>query len=89
MAIAFHDRRNGKVFYHGSDYDFFIGDTVKPGKDGAAWASTNKDVAASYGSRVYKVEPIDDVTRHPGAAKEFGIHYSRTGYQVTGLAGGE
>lgn len=87
MAIPFHDKRDGKVYYHGSDYDFSEGDTVRPGKgDNAAWASTNRDVAASYGATVYKVEPIEDVTRHPGAAKEFGIHYSRTGFRVIGKA---
>jgi hypothetical protein len=74
------------AMYHGSDHAFQVGDTVRPGTDGVAWASTNRDVAAGYGSRVYNVEPISDVTRHSGAAKEFGIHYSSTGYKVTGVS---
>ena len=78
--------RNNKDFYHGSDHVFKEGDSVYPGNDGVAWASTNRDVAAGYGKTVYRVEPVGDVTRHTGAAKEFGIHYSRTGYIVKGQA---
>lgn len=73
------------VLYHGSDYMFKPGETVLPGKDGVAWASTNRSVAAGYGANVYRVQPnADDVVRHPGAAKEFGIYYSKTGYNVQG-----
>ena len=77
------------ALYHGSDHPFQIGDTVRPGTDGVAWSSTNRSVAAEYGNKVYTVKPLGDITRFSGAAKEFGIHYSKVGYQVTGLAGGE
>lgn len=74
------------AMFHGSDHAFNVGDTVLPGKDGFAWASTNRDVAAGYGSKVYTVKPIAQVYRHTGASKEFGIHYSPIGYTVTGTA---
>lgn len=74
-----------KQLFHGSSHVFEVGDTVVPGKDGAAWASTNPSVASSYGSNVYTVDPIGDATKHPGASKESGIHYSTTGYKVTGV----
>lgn len=74
--------RSNSEFYHGTKHVFHPGETVNPGKDGVAWASTNRDVAAGYGPNVYRVEPIADVTRHRGAAKEFGIHYSSAGYKV-------
>lgn len=74
--------RSNQDFYHGTDHNFYPGEQVVPGKDNLAWAATNRDVAAQYGKNVYRVEPIADVTRHRGAAKEFGIHYSSTGYNV-------
>lgn len=80
--------RNAKDFYHGTEADFNPGDLVEPRTDGVAWASTNREVAASYGSKVYHVEPAEDTTRHSGAAKEFGIHHSRIGFRVKGLADG-
>lgn len=73
-----------KILFHGSDHPFEVGDTVRPGKDNLAWASTNPDVAEEYGSTVYRVSPIDDLTKHPGASKESGIHYSKSGYKVLG-----
>ena len=76
--------RNNADFFHGSNHRFQVGDTVVPGADGSAWASTNREVAAGYGSNVYRVEPIEDATPHPGAAKRFGIHYSKQGYKVLG-----
>ena len=75
-----------KGLFHGSEHDFQPGDLVEPRTDGIAWASTNREVAGSYGSKVYRVEPSEDIKRQPGAAKEFGIHNSRTGFRVTGLA---
>ena len=68
--------------FHGSDHEFNEGDMVNPGKDGDAWASTNKSVAAGYGANVYAVEHQGDAVRFPGALKKFGIHSSRTGYKV-------
>jgi hypothetical protein len=77
--------RNLGDFYHGSAHHFKPGDTVEPRSDwGFAWASTNRDVAASYGPRVYRVAPPEDVKRQPGAGKEFGIYNSRTGFTVLG-----
>jgi hypothetical protein len=77
--------RNLGDFYHGSAHHFKPGDMVEPRSyPGIAWASTNRDVAASYGPRVYKVEPPEDVKRQPGAGKEFGIYNSRTGFKVIG-----
>lgn len=77
-----------KGLFHGTDADLNPGDTVEPRTDGLAWASTNREVAASYGSKVYHVEPSEDIKRQPGAAKEFGIHNSRIGFKVKGLADG-
>ena len=74
--------RNNQDFYHGTSHVFHPGETVVPGNDNLAWSSTNRDVAAQYGPNVYRVEPIADVTKHRGAKKEFGIHYSSTGYKV-------
>jgi hypothetical protein len=84
--------RNNADFFHGSDHPFKPGDVIEPnhdpknkGQPGIVWASTNRDVAASYGSKVYRVAPVgDDVKRQPGAGKEFGIHNSRTGFKVLG-----
>jgi hypothetical protein len=78
--------RNNADFYHGTEADLNPGDLVEPRTEGIAWASTNRDVAASYGSKVYHVEPAEDTKRQPGAAKEFGIHNSRIGFKVKGLA---
>lgn len=79
--------RNNSDFYHGSNYPFQPGEVVEPrGKFPVAYASTQKNVAAGYGDKVYRVEPLGDVERQPGAAKEFGIHYSRTGFRVLGQA---
>ena len=78
--------RNNKDFYHGTEANFNPGDLVEPRTDGIAWASTNREVAASYGSKVYHVEPAEDTKRQPGAAKEFGIHNSRIGFKVKGLS---
>jgi hypothetical protein len=76
-----------KGLFHGSEHDFQPGDMVEPRSDwGTAWASTNKDVAKGYGSKVYEVEPAEDIQRHRGAAKEFGIYHSKIGYRVKGLA---
>jgi hypothetical protein len=74
-----------KTLFHGSAHKFEVGDTVNPGEDQVAWASTNPAVAAEYGPTVYKVSPIDDLTKHPGASKESGIHYSKAGYHVMGV----
>lgn len=68
--------------FHGTDYPFLPGEHVNPGKDGIAWASTNREVAQSYGRHLFEVEPAADIQRHPGAAKEFGIHHSNIGYKV-------
>lgn len=72
-----------KGLFHGSSHAFEPKDIVNPGKDGVAWASTNPDVAQEYGEHLHEVEPLDDITRHSGAAKEFGIYYSKAGYRVT------
>jgi hypothetical protein len=78
------------VLFHGSDHAFSVGDIVEPRSyANVAYASTNRDVAAGYGKHVYKVEPMGEVTRQAGAAKEFGIYHSKDGFRVTGLAGGE
>lgn len=77
-----------KGLFHGTNADLNPGDLVEPRTDGVAWASTNREVAAGYGSKLYHVEPAEDTTRHPGAAKEFGIHHSRIGFKVKGLADG-
>jgi hypothetical protein len=77
-----------KQLFHGSAHPFEIGDVVKPGKDGVAWSSTNPEVASGYGPTVYKVSALGDLTKHPGASKESGIHYSSAGYQVTGVHSG-
>ena len=89
--------RNLGDFYHGSAHHFKPGDMVLPKKDipgqdpsqaknvsewNFAWASTNRNVAASYGRRLYRVEPPEDVKRQPGASKEFGIYNSQTGFKV-------
>lgn len=79
--------RSNKEFFHGTNHEFNVGDVVEPRSyAGVAYASTNRDVAASYGSNVYRVEPIEDVQRHSGAAKEFGIHYAKKGFRVLGHA---
>lgn len=79
--------RNNADFYHGSNHDFQPGDHVEPRSYAdVAYASTNRDVAAGYGSKVYKVEPIGEVKRQAGAAKEFGIYHSREGFRVLGKA---
>jgi hypothetical protein len=78
------DNLSKQQFYHGSNHPFKEGDIVKP-HDNFAWASTVPDVAAGYGSTTYKVEPLGEVKRVPGAAKEFGIHTSTTGFKVTGV----
>ena len=73
-----------KGLFHGSSHEFSEGDLVEPRTDGLAWASTNREVAQSYGEHLYEVEPSEDIKRQPGAAKEFGIHNSRIGYRVKG-----
>ena len=78
--------RNNSDFYHGTSHDFQPGDVVKPLNGGLAWAATNRSVAEQYGPSVYRVEPIADVSRVSGAAKEFGIHASKTGFRVLGKA---
>ena len=78
----------GQQFFHGSDHEFQVGDTVNT-KDHFAWASTQPEVASHYGKKVYKVEPLNgDIERQPGAHKSFGIHTSRTGFRVTGVHDG-
>lgn len=77
-----------KGLFHGTDADLNPGDLVEPRHDGLAWASTNREVAAGYGSKVYSVEPAEDIHRHPGAMKKYGIHHSRIGFKVKGLADG-
>jgi hypothetical protein len=77
--------RNNSDFFHGTSHNFSIGDTVEPRSfAGVAYASTNRDVAAGYGANVYKVEPIGEVSRQAGAAKEFGIYHARKGFKVVG-----
>lgn len=83
MPRSYRHMKDGALL-HGSDHMFKEGDTVMPGKDNLAWASTNKEVAQSYGKNLYRVTPIDDATRHPGAAAEFGIFHSDKGYKVLG-----
>jgi hypothetical protein len=79
--------RNLGPMFHGSNHEFNPGDTVEP-RDmmtptaGIAWASTNKDVASSYGKHLYEVEPADDVKRQAGTGKEFGIYNSSKGFKV-------
>jgi hypothetical protein len=73
-----------KGLFHGTEADLNPGDLVEPRTDNIAWASTNRDVASSYGSKVYEVEPSEDIQRHRGAAKEFGIYHSNIGYRVKG-----
>lgn len=68
--------------FHGSSHEFNEGDTVLPGKDGFAWASTNREVAQGYGEHLYEVEPSEDIQRVKAAAREFGIHASQTGYRI-------
>jgi hypothetical protein len=76
---------NNADFFHGTSHNFNIGDTVEPRSyAGVAYAATNRDVAAGYGPNVYKVEPIGEVQRQAGAAKEFGIHYAKEGFRVIG-----
>lgn len=73
------------ALYHGSAHPFKIGDIVEPRSyAGVAYASTNRDVAAGYGPNVYTVEPVGEVQRQAGAAKEFGIYHSRDGFRVIG-----
>lgn len=75
--------RSKAEFFHGTDHDFSVGDTVEPRSyAGVAYASTNREVAAGYGKNVYKVEPLGEVKRQAGAAKEFGIHHSTSGFKV-------
>jgi hypothetical protein len=75
--------RSNAEFFHGTDHNFNIGDTVEPRSyAGVAYASTNREVAASYGKNVFKVEPIGEVKRQAGAAKEFGIHHAKEGFKV-------
>ena len=75
--------RNNKDFFHGSDHEFQPGDMITPqGREPFAWASTNKDVASSYGKNLYHVEPSADSERVKAAAAKFGIHASPTGYKV-------
>ena len=77
--------RNNADFYHGSNHHFQVGDTVEPRSyAGVAYASTNRDVASSYGSHLYRVAPIGDVKRQAGAAKEFGIYHAEKGFTVLG-----
>ena len=75
------------AMFHGSDHAFNVGDIVEPRSyAGVAYASTNREVASSYGANLYTVEPIGEVSRQAGAAKEFGIYHSREGFRVTGKA---
>ena len=77
--------RNNLDFFHGTDHTFMPGDIVEPRSyAGVAYAATNRDVAAGYGKNVYKVEPIGEVQRQAGAAKEFGIHHAKEGFRVIG-----
>lgn len=77
--------RNNLEFYHGSDHVFYPGQQVEPRSyANVAYASTNRDVAAGYGKHVYKVEPIGEVNKQAGAAKEFGIYHSKEGFRVIG-----
>lgn len=77
--------RSNSEFFHGTRHNFNIGDTVEPRSfAGVAYASTNREVAAGYGANVYKVEPIGDVERQAGAAKEFGIYHAKGGFKVIG-----
>lgn len=77
--------RSNQEFFHGTSHNFNIGDVVEPRSyAGVAYASTNRDVAAEYGPNIYKVEPIEDVQRQAGAAKEFGIYHARKGFRVIG-----
>ena len=79
--------RNNKDFYHGSNHDFKPGELVEPRSyANVAYASTNREVASGYGSKLYKVEPIGEVKRQAGAAKEFGIYHSTEGFRVIGKA---
>lgn len=72
-------------FFHGTSHNFNIGDTVEPRSYAdVAYASTKREVAASYGPNIYRVAPIDDVTPQAGAAKEFGIYHSKAGFKVIG-----
>lgn len=78
----------GKQFehlFHGTSAVLKPGDTIEPrDNQGLAWATTNVDVAANYGKNIYKVAPAEDMQRVKAAAKEFGIHASRTGFRVLG-----
>jgi hypothetical protein len=75
-----------KGLFHGTDADLNPGDLVEPRTDDLTWASTNREVAATYGSKIYSVEPAEDTHRHPGALKKYGIYHSRIGFKVKGLA---
>ena len=73
------------ALFHGSDHPFQVGDLVEPRSyANVAYASTNRDVAAGYGKHVYTVEPIGEVQKQAGAAKEFGIYHSKDGFRVLG-----
>lgn len=77
--------RSNAEFFHGTSHNFNIGDVVEPRSyAGVAYASTNRDVASEYGPNIYKVEPIGEVQRQAGAAKEFGIHHAKEGFRVIG-----
>ena len=73
------------ALFHGSDHAFKVGDIVEPRSyAGVAYASTNREVASSYGANLYRVEPMGEVNRQAGAAKEFGIFHSKAGFKVVG-----
>lgn len=77
--------RNLGPMFHGSDANLNEGDHIEPrDNQGLAWASTNRDVAASYGRHVYEVHPAEDQQRVKAAAAKFGIYASRTGFKVKG-----
>jgi hypothetical protein len=79
--------RNNSDFYHGTDHVFYPGEHVEPRSYAdVAYASTNREVASGYGANLYKVEPIGEVKRQAGAAKEFGIYHSKEGFRVIGKA---
>lgn len=63
----------GVPLYHASEHDFKPGDIVRPRGWGSAFATSDPTSAATFGSKVYEVEPVDrdeaDTTTRQGLAE--------------------
>lgn len=71
-------------FYHGSPRRFESGDHVKPGIEGHAFATTDKEKAETYAyghGGVYEVEPMDSSDVTPGVTHDWEFT-SKAGWRV-------